>query len=134
LFINILYLKNEELIHSTEAICTMRSTIIQLYRVQHDFVFRIISLIFEFKTPIQPFKIFYILKYAWRLNFIFFKICFYFLGLKNTLSLWFSIIFLTLKKIEKIINNITFGLQVYINMKNTSNGWIDIFNSRLMIA
>jgi hypothetical protein len=33
---------------------------------------------FKFKTPIQPLKVFYILKYIWRSNFIFFRNLFLF--------------------------------------------------------
>jgi hypothetical protein len=39
--------------------------------VQNIFVLRIVSSIFKFKTPIQPLKVFSILKYIWNSNFIY---------------------------------------------------------------
>jgi uncharacterized metal-binding protein len=56
--------------------------------VQNAFVLHVVFFIPEFKTSIEPFKVFSILKYVWRPNFTFFEIFFLlFLGVKNTLSL-----------------------------------------------
>jgi hypothetical protein len=46
--------------------------------VQNVFVLRVVSLIFKYKTPIRPFKVFFILKYILKPNFIFLEIVFYF--------------------------------------------------------
>jgi hypothetical protein len=43
------------------------------HEVQNIFVLRAVSPIFKFKTPIRPLKVFFILKYIWRPNFIFFR-------------------------------------------------------------
>jgi hypothetical protein len=55
--------------------------------IQNVFVLRIISLIFEFKILIRPFKIFSVLKYICRSNFKFFKKIPIFLEDENALSL-----------------------------------------------
>jgi hypothetical protein len=54
------------------------------HEVQNTFVLHVVSLIFKFKTPIRPFKMFSILKYIWTSNFIFFRNYFlFFWGLEN---------------------------------------------------
>jgi hypothetical protein len=50
-----------------------RNYVMVSHEVQNVFILRVVSLIFEFKIPIGLFKVFSILKYIWKLNFIFLK-------------------------------------------------------------
>jgi hypothetical protein len=74
--------------------------------VQNVFIFHVVSLIFEFKTPIRPLKVLFILKYVWRSNFTFLEKKFYFFsGWKCIEFMFFNKNnFLILKKIENIFN------------------------------
>jgi hypothetical protein len=94
--------------------------------VYNNFILRVF-LISKFKISIQPFKVFFILKYVWWPNFIFCEILFlFFLGIKNTL-IWFY----NTQKNKKNSKNIKFDLQVYFNMENTLNCWVDILKSEM---
>jgi hypothetical protein len=97
------------------------------HELQNIFVLHIISLISEFKIPTRPLKMFFILKYVWRPNFIFFRILFFiFLRIKKSflLKIINSMHFHPLKKYKILSPNI-------FQYGDTFSGRISVLNSKM---